>query len=227
VDKELMQSWLDFFLSPSFWQGVGGSLIGALTGGLFVLWAQKGANHAQRKRDRISKAEALQSTLKAIKTELEVYLDKNLEAVAQEFHRRQLPEEVLLRKNPLAMAPIAQNPFIIFQSNTGLIGGLPNDALRKMIVVVYGEGRAFIDMLNFNYRRVEAWNESSRRHHDLDPTCSVVPGLDRLRIRLTAQDAGKAGQPFRFAATSLSRPNETELSHRWRRRALQTSRTLS
>jgi hypothetical protein len=90
------------------------AIFGAIVGGIFVVVAQLISNRAQRRRDREAESEAVKSVLRAIKAELKTFNEKALVRLEKIFEARENSIDV---QKPLAIAPLKQNYFIVFDSN--------------------------------------------------------------------------------------------------------------
>jgi hypothetical protein len=155
-----MQSWLDFFswpfFSSPFWQGVGGSLLGALVGGLFVLWAQTRANRAQRKRDRVTEDKTVRAVLQAFGAELKAFEKGFVKGLDDAF--KNWENDPYKKQIPLNLPPVNQNYFTIYDGNGVVLGKITAIEVRQKVIGVYSQAKSLIDAVNYNNQRYLEWD---------------------------------------------------------------------
>jgi hypothetical protein len=138
------------------------AIFGAIVGGIFVVVAQLISNRAQRRRDREAESEAVKSVLRAIKAELKTFNEKALVRLEKIFEARENSIDV---QKPLAIAPLKQNYFIVFDSNAAALGKINdpiNPELLGNIVTTYSAARSLLDSINYNNQRYQDWERLTR-----------------------------------------------------------------
>jgi hypothetical protein len=105
--------------SKEFWAAIAGALIGGLMTGWFTLRAQKQAAKDQRMRDRETEREAINGTLEAIATEVEVFKVKFLDSFERVFTE---PDSGTPFRHLPKVASLRQNLCSVFDSNAAVLG---------------------------------------------------------------------------------------------------------
>jgi len=127
---------------------VAASLLGAVVGGVITaLVARKSAERVfqneLKKRD-IEKRENLEGLYKAIKSELNTLWSRYNEGAAKDLHNLE-EGQPLLRYYPLT-----QNYFTVYRSNAHLIGEIPDDNLRELVIRTYSIAKGLVDSYRYN-----------------------------------------------------------------------------
>ena len=118
------------------------TLIGALVGGLFVLWGQNRADKQQRKREANSEEQSLVGVLNALHAELEG-----------------VNRAILSPPDPFKLVPINQDYFVVFNANASLIGRLQDTDLTEQIIRLYSTSKYLVDLINHHQTKYGTVND--------------------------------------------------------------------
>jgi hypothetical protein len=124
-------------------------LVGAIIGGLFVLWGENRADKQQRKREAKSEEESLIGVLKALHAELEVFPHTILASIHDVQELRAAPRGPA---KPVKLIPINQDYFVVFNTNASLIGRLQDTDLTEQVIRVYSIAKYLVDRINVRVR---------------------------------------------------------------------------
>lgn len=131
--------------------------------GCFALPAQEKAILAQKDRDRETEIGAVKAILHAVKAKLKTFHNICLIQLEEIFKAR---ENTIEARQPLAIAPLKQNYFIVFDSNAAALGKImdpKNPELLGTIVTTYSAARSLLDSINYNNQRYQVWEPLSRQ----------------------------------------------------------------
>ena len=116
--------------------------------------AQKRAAKDQRQRDRETEREAIEGTLQAIETEVDVFKLKYVDALKVLFKE---PNPQAPPADPIAIPRSSQSLFGVFDSNAAMLGRITDAALRRKIVGVYVGLKLMVDNVNHYTERHQFW----------------------------------------------------------------------
>jgi hypothetical protein len=152
--------------SKDFYVALIGAVVGGSMAGIFALFTQKQAAKDQRQRDLEIEQRTVNGSLQAIATELKLFkehaldpLDRNLVdlSTAREVAKKEHGDE----PDPFVKNPITQNYFIIFESNTAVLGRISSERLRIEIIGVYSFCKDLVERLNATYPEYQRWRDLS------------------------------------------------------------------
>ena len=144
IMKTLCDNSINFIIAGI---GIIAAIGGALIGGLISARATKKSvqqifKNDLKKRD-IEKQENLQGLYRAIRSELNTLWLRYEEAGKK--------IEDLKNGQPLLVYyPLTQDYFTVYQSNAHLIGEIPNDDLRGIIILSYSAAKGIVDSYRYN-----------------------------------------------------------------------------
>lgn len=134
--------------SNGHWINFASAIFGALLGGgLAILgswWATHQAHKYDLKKSQREHQEELNGFYQSIKTEINVLWERYMWGMG---HRvEQIPEGQYID----GYYPVTQEYFINYKANAHLIGQIPCQQLREMIITVYAKAQGLIDSYKLN-----------------------------------------------------------------------------
>ena len=124
------------------------AIIGALIGGFLALLGSVLAAHKQHKNDlrkrKLELQEQLQGFYSALKTEISVLWERYMWGMG---HR---VEQLVDGKYIDGYYPVTQEYFVNYKANARLVGQIPDQQLREMIVTTYSKASGLIDSYRLN-----------------------------------------------------------------------------
>jgi Mg2+ and Co2+ transporter CorA len=166
-----------------FWLTSVFSLLAAVSGGWiagrYAVHAQKHAVKEQRTSDLEAERRAVNGTLQAIKTELEVFnteLVGELKSKFGDWDRQKPSDQQQDQRKPFDIPPVTHNYFIVYDLNAGMLGRITKAELTKKVVTTYARAKSLMDAVNYYAPRYQERDRLSRgvgseptQAQDMDP----------------------------------------------------------
>jgi hypothetical protein len=154
-----------------------------------ALSAQKQAAKDQRQRDREIEEREVKGTLQAIATELKLFKEHALDILDRDLavlsSARERANKTGFLVDPFVKNPITQNYFIIFESNTAILGRINAEQLQKEIIGVYNFCKDLIDRLNATFPEYQLWRSLSDADYAKTTSLEMLMGFeDAIRVAL-------------------------------------------
>jgi hypothetical protein len=131
-----------------------GGLAGGLVGGLFAVHAQDKAIRAQREDALATERRQVNGIVQSIEQEIKE-IQRWFGSLEEIFKARDKEGK---SNEPVNIAAVNQNLFIIYDSNAAALGRIANVELRQNIVQFYTRAKTLVDLLNQNNTQFAAWN---------------------------------------------------------------------
>lgn len=127
-----------------------GSILGAWIGGRYakksVLIAADKHSEADRNRER----QEIANIRKALKTEIDTLFSRYLTTIGKQIEAHETEEPFWY------YFPAYQKYYIVFENNAHLVGKIPDDNERKLIVETYSAARGLLDNYLYNNSLIDA-----------------------------------------------------------------------
>ena len=141
-------------------ESIVGAIIGGLIAGGFSLWAIRNSFGNQRQHAAENEKKMIKGVLQAIHDEIETLW---------EVYRKNMGEQVeaLEENKPLNYYyPLDSNYFTVYEGNSSLIGRIPDNDLRKQIIVTYTLAKGIVDSFRLNNDFVSKFEVARKIHHE-------------------------------------------------------------
>ncbi len=122
----------------------GSAVIGALTGGLFAIWAGQQAHKNSLRLDRVQGQKKINGILEAIHCEISILAEVYAQSAGQVLEQLKDGEPFDLHFS------LTEKYFIVYPSNTEVVGQIDDPDLVKSIVVTYNKANVLIESFRMN-----------------------------------------------------------------------------
>lgn len=140
----------------TFGSAITGAVVGGIVAGYFALRTVTISFNNQRKHDEENEGKLIQGLLQAIHDEIETIYERYQETIGSKL-------ETLADGDALtSYYPVVSDFFSVYNGNTFLIGRIPNNDLRKQIIMTYTLSKGMVDSFRLNNDLVHKFEHSSK-----------------------------------------------------------------